>query len=745
LCFYLIITEFDELIIFQNFFVYYFDINYNNFFINISENRREKMKREKLLVFGTITTILLLTNPIVNSITLKTDRNLKDIEDNKIDKDVEIDLQINNNDSNFVEYVLGEIIVCFNKKLDDNDPINVSRIDSFLGHNINKKIEELNIALIEVDRDGEKLFIENISKSPFVNYTELNYVVRAFHTPNDPKWNEQWGPKRIHCEDAWNTVQGSNIIKIAIVDTGIDYNHEDLIDNYISGGYDFVNQDNDPMDDEGHGSHCSGIAAAKIDNNKGIAGISQVGILAEKVLDSSGYGSSFDVAAGITHAKDNNVDIISMSLGSSYPSSTVETACNNAYNAGVLLIAASGNDYSSQICYPAAYESVIAVGAINNQDKRCGFSNYGENLELMAPGEDIISIRRDGGYIKKDGTSMACPHVSGVASLVKSINYDMSNEEIRQILRDTSEDLGSPGKDIYYGYGLVNARAACGSSGYFEEIKCGTKTSKRSGDIYNYNSCQVSMGEHIFGGDATAWYEFDIGDVKVAEGMEIGIEFADWGWIGDGPNFYVYNWDDKKYNCLGKDIGDNDDFKWIWIKTSNSYKYISNEGIVEVKVWAEDDDWTILYHVGVKGQLIKPDLECSDSLDFDYVEPGGSVLKNITVENIGNIGTELDWKIYSWPDWGIWTFTPSSGNDLKPEDGAITVSVSLIAPVTQDHFTGQIKVVNENDEFDYETIDVSISTRKSKEFSNILIIILQKSFDFFSQINHHFSYFLKNM
>jgi hypothetical protein len=329
---------------------------------------------------------------------------------------------------------------------------------------------------------------------------------------------------------------------------------------------------------------------------------------------------------------------------------------------------------------------------------------------------------------------MACPHVTGVAALVKSVNYDMSNTELRQLLRETAEDLGSPGKDIYYGYGLVNARAVCGSTGYFEKIKCGTKTSKRSGDIYNYNSCQVSMCEHIFGGDATALYEFDISDVKVAEGIEIGVEFADWGWIGDGPNFYVYNWVDKKYTCLAVDIGDNDGFKWIWKKTTNSFKYVSNEGLINVKVWAEDDDWVILYHVGVKGQLLKPNLECSDSLNFNNIRPGETVLRNITVENIGDIGTELDWNIKSWPDWGIWTFTPSSGDDLKPEDGKVKVTVKLIAPDTKDHFTGKIKVVNENDEYDNEIIEVSFTTQKSKEFSNLLIYFTKK-------FQHLFSYF----
>lgn len=128
-------------------------------------------------------------------------------------------------------------------------------------------------------------------------------------------------------------------------------------------------------------------------------------------------------------------------------------------------------------------------------------------------------------------------------------------------------------------------------SNLFEEIKCGTETSKRDGDIYNYNSCQVSMGEHGWpSGDATAWYEFDLGDVKVAEGMEIGIHFADWDWIGDGPSLYVRNWVDGGYTRLGSDLGDNDEFKWVWKTTTNSHKYLSDDGIVEVKVYAEADD-----------------------------------------------------------------------------------------------------------------------------------------------------------
>jgi C1A family cysteine protease len=267
----------------------------------------------------------------------------------------------------------------------------------------------------------------------------------------------------------------------------------------------------------------------------------------------------------------------------------------------------------------------------------------------------------------------------------------------------------------------------------FQEIKCGIETSKRSGDIYNYNNCQVSMAEHIWAGDATAWYEFDVGEV-VIEDIEIGVEFADWGWIGDGPNLYVYNWIDKKYTLLGKDLGNSDEFNWVWKTTSNSNDYISADGIIEVNVWAEDDDWVVIYHVGVKGQLIKPDLKCNGDLQFGYVPEGQSVTKSIKVENDGDSGSDLDWKISSLPGWGTWTITPLNGENLKPEDGNVTVTVKVVAPTTQDDFLGNIKIINENDDSDYEIIDTSLSTQRTKQSLNKLFTFSNERFPEFLTI-----------
>jgi len=351
------------------------------------------------------------------------------------------------------KYEYREVIVGF-KEL--SATLLSSLIDKYDGI-ILEKNEKINAVLVKIEKGMEQTFLDKILKEPQIEYAELNDYVHAFYLPNDPKWDNQWGPERIRCQDSWDVETGQKSVKIAIVDTGVDYTHEDLAGNYVSGGYDWVNNDNDPMDDNSHGSHCAGIAAAVMDNNKGIAGVAQVSIMAEKVLDSGGSGSFSDVADGIVHAADNGADVISMSLGSSSPSSTIEDACKYAWGKGVILVGASGNDYDNHISYPAAYDSVIAVGALDRSDKRTSWSNYGEDLELMAPGDTIVSTVLDGGYEFYSGTSMACPHVAGVAALALSRHPDYTNQQIRDLLVNTADDLGPAGWDEEYGYGRIDA------------------------------------------------------------------------------------------------------------------------------------------------------------------------------------------------------------------------------------------------------------------------------------------------
>jgi len=360
--------------------------------------------------------------------------------------------------------VAGEVVVALE---DVKMPSHASSISSWGDVHIIDRNDALNCVL--VGTNDEAAFISHISNSTSAKYAEPNRVIRALHAPNDPFYSTQWGPGKINADKAWDVEKGDKNITIAIIDTGVDYTHEDLSDNYVSGGHDWVNNDSDPMDDNGHGTHCAGIAAATMDNGKGIAGIAQVNIMAEKVLHSDGWGTDWDVACAITHAADNGVNVISMSLGDEGFSQILNDACQYAWDNGCLIVAASGNEYTQGVCYPAAYDTVIAVGAIDKNSQRCAFSSWGPELELVAPGVDIPSCYLSGQYVSAAGTSMATPHVAGVAALLWSMYPGFTNQGIRDRLNQTASDLGTYGWDEYYGWGLVDAEAALGGGEPFPE------------------------------------------------------------------------------------------------------------------------------------------------------------------------------------------------------------------------------------------------------------------------------------
>jgi serine protease len=435
--------------------------------------------------------------------------------------------------------------------------------------------------------------ISALNGDPSIEFVELDRIVYALGQ------TLPWGIKRVNATAVWDTdgdmdvdlgaIAGSGI-KVAVIDTGIDYTHPDLVDRY-GGGYDFVNNDPDPMDDNGHGTHVSGTIAAT-DNDIGVIGVApEATIYALKALNATGQGSTSDVIRSILWAVDHGMNIISMSLGSAIPSLLEMRACNLAYESGVLLVAATGNDGHWYAGFPAGYASVIGVGAIAEDNTLASFSNKGLGLDLVAPGVDVnstvpvgtgpvakvivdstelsanmmeyspetpetgitaqilyaslgypenftgqdftgklaliqrgeisfaekvanayaagamgaiiynnqpgnfegtlgspgaipaVSLSQDDGLYMKglieagsttttliayygsdyavfSGTSMATPHVSGVAALVLAANPSLTPAEVRAILESAAVDLGSPGKDPTYGYGLVDAYAA---------------------------------------------------------------------------------------------------------------------------------------------------------------------------------------------------------------------------------------------------------------------------------------------
>jgi len=277
-----------------------------------------------------------------------------------------------------------------------------------------------------------------------------------------------WGVDHIDAEvvHAYNK-KGAGI-KVAIVDTGIDLDHPDL---QVAGDVSFVSGAPSGEDDHGHGTHVAGTVAA-LDNDFGVIGVApEAELYAVKVLDGSGRGYWSDIIAGIEWSIDHSAQIINMSLGGTSGSSTLEMACDAAFEAGVLIVAAAGNSGNSwalfdNVLYPARYDSVIAVAATDSSDDRVYFSSTGPDVELAAPGINILSTAAGGGYTTKMGTSMASPHVAGVGALMFASGINDANgngrinDEVRERLQLTARDLGIAGRDNLYGYGLVDAAGA---------------------------------------------------------------------------------------------------------------------------------------------------------------------------------------------------------------------------------------------------------------------------------------------
>ncbi|MGA7730051.1 MAG: S8 family serine peptidase [Chloroflexia bacterium] len=296
-----------------------------------------------------------------------------------------------------------------------------------------------------------------------VGYAHPNRIYSVDLVPNDEQYvaRQQWYVTQVHAEEAWDVTTGSDAITIAIIDTGTAYDHPDLGGKSV-GGYDFYNNDNDPYDDNGHGTMTAGIAAAVGNNDEGIAGMSWgARIMPIKVLGGpQGEGTDEMVAAGIRWAVDHGANILNVSLGGDETSDIQDDAVRYAHDRNVLFVAAAGNTPDGLPHYPAAYDTAMAVGATVRHDAATGFSSYGPYVDISAPGVGMLSTALDNGYEYGNGTSFACPMVAGAAALVWSINPGFTADQVRFILEDSSDDIGPAGWDEYTGRGRLNAQKA---------------------------------------------------------------------------------------------------------------------------------------------------------------------------------------------------------------------------------------------------------------------------------------------
>lgn len=343
-----------------------------------------------------------------------------------------------------------QVIVTFKKDgASEETRLDVSSVDT---------AETEKIATLKVP-EGEALdsFIEELEARPEIESVEPDHLVQLSYTPNDPYFNShQYHHKKIEVEKAWDLTKGSSDILVAVLDSGFDMKHIDLKGQLVSPSY--TTSTGISIDE--HGTHVAGIIGSSMDNGILGAGVApQTSIMPIDVFEgTSAYIS--DIIEGIYHAVSSGADIINMSLGSYYYSYSFDRAVQHAYQNGVVVVAAAGNDATTDRHYPSSYEHVVSVGSTDSADQLSYFSNYGSDIDIVAPGSSIYSTMPSDKSGTMSGTSMAAPVVAGVAALILANEPHLTNDEVVKRLFSTAKDIGSYGKDSTYGNGLVNAKNA---------------------------------------------------------------------------------------------------------------------------------------------------------------------------------------------------------------------------------------------------------------------------------------------
>ncbi|WP_339060891.1 S8 family peptidase [Tepidibacillus marianensis] len=301
-------------------------------------------------------------------------------------------------------------------------------------------------------------WLEKWQHNKDIQYLHPNSTVRISQAPNDRYYAKQTYLQRIHADQAWDKSPNSDVT-VAILDTGVDLEQPDLRANLVEG-INLLDKNASPQDDNGHGTNVAGIVAATSNNSIGVTGIApHAKIMPVKVLDKKGEGDSFLVGQGIRYAVDHGAKVILLSLGEPVYTPFMKEAVDYAELKNVLIVAASGNE-GNQLNYPAAFADVLSVGAIDSNDQYASYSNYGEQLDVVAPGDGIFTTGLNGEYVTNSGTSMAAPQAAGLAALLYQKYPKMTPEEIRDIIKFSADDVDQKGWDERTGYGKIDVQNA---------------------------------------------------------------------------------------------------------------------------------------------------------------------------------------------------------------------------------------------------------------------------------------------
>ncbi len=343
------------------------------------------------------------------------------------------------------------------------------------------------VTVARVDPERRAALLELIRRDTSVERAEPMYRYRGTMVPNDPRFEAQWNLEMIHMKEAWDKSQGDQVT-VAVLDTGIAYEDAgeyrlvpDLKGARFAGGYDFVNKDEHPNDDHGHGTHVAGTIAQVTNNREGVAGIAfKAALMPLKVLDQNGSGTSADIADAIRWAADHGAKVLNLSLGGGAHSDVMEAAVAYARKKGAVVVCAAGNGGRGRVEYPAAYPGAIAVSAVGPSGELAGYSSWGKELDIAAPGGDKrLRGREEDGILQNtidprdpsrsvyaffNGTSMATPHVAGVAALLFAAGAG-SPDDVEKALFDGADHSRSGEWNDRFGHGVLNAKGALDALG----------------------------------------------------------------------------------------------------------------------------------------------------------------------------------------------------------------------------------------------------------------------------------------
>ena len=464
------------------------------------------------------------------------------------------------NNVNTASQAENEMIIHLNSGLSKSEAI--AKVEE-MGYRALDFMPELDAILVEVPDNGARVSaMSSAESSSDIRSSQPNHIftTQDYVIPNDDNFSRQWAASAIKLPQAWRQTTGSDRVRVAVLDTGIDYNHPELAD-FIDkdSSYNFIDNNSDAMDYNNHGTHVAGIISAKGDNGNGTAGVMwESELMAVKVLGDDGNGSEWSLAQGILYAAgllDNQprqtADIINLSLGMSDPNhvpKTLERAIERAAAEGIIIVAASGNNGSRGVIYPAAFPDVIAVGALeeNGSDmpEVTSYSNYGPEIDVTAPGSLIYSTLADDKFGYMSGTSMAAPHVSGLAGLM--LSEGIRARDVRSLLQDTAIKLGNDDFSESYGYGMINSYKSV-----YQANKINIILGNENGDGYDIISkTKVDLNQSKFIIEDVPSGEYEVIawiDIRDNGKLENGDYFASTGKVNIESDDYLFEFVLEEY------------------------------------------------------------------------------------------------------------------------------------------------------------------------------------------------------